>query len=216
MQIWMPGPGFRVTPVLILINAFMFLVLAISNFSLSTFSVQSGITLGANYGPLVLDGQWWRLLSSLFLHWSLMHLLFNMVSLLFLGRIIEPLIGHATFLTVYLITGICSGLASLYFNQNVVSAGASGAVFGLFGIFVSLLMSNLVRKDVRIQWLKSIGAILAINLAMGLFLPVDNAAHMGGLVSGVVIGLLLLPLIRVNMVKAARARAQLNQVTQDD
>lgn len=208
MQMWMVGPGFKVTPALMVMNLFMFLVLAISNLSLSNFSVQSGITLGANYGPMVLDGQWWRLVSSLFLHWSLMHLVFNTVSLLFLGRMIEPLIGHTTFLTVYLITGICSGLASLYFNQNVVSAGASGAIFGLFGVFVSLLMSNLVRKDVRIQWLKSIGAILAINLVMGLFLPVDNAAHIGGLASGVVIGLALLPLIKSNMMKAAQARVQ--------
>ena len=66
----------------------------------------------------------------------------------------------------------------------------------LFGIFVAVLLSNIVRPDLRKEWLKSIGAVLAINLGLGLFLPIDNSAHLGGLACGVLMGLLLLPWMR--------------------
>ena len=128
-----------------------------------------------------------------------MHLIFNSVSTLFLGRFLEPLLGHVAFIVVFLVTGLCASMASYVFNKEVYSAGASGAVFGLFGLFIVLVLSNLVRPEVRNEWLKSIGVILAINLGMGLVLPVDNAAHLGGLASGLVAGVIALPLIRARL-----------------
>jgi len=100
------------------------------------------------------------------------------------------------FTIVYLTTGICGSLASYWFNKGVLSAGASGAIFGLFGVFIALLLSNMIEAKKRAELLKSVGVILVINLGLGLILPVDNAAHIGGLLSGTIIGTLLLPLMR--------------------
>jgi len=189
-------PGFRVTPALLILNLLMFLVVAAVNGNFSQFSPQSLLMLGANYSNFVDQGQWWRFLTSMFLHLSLTHLVFNSASLFVLGRFIEPLLGSTVFLLVYLVCGLTGSLASYLFNPGVLSAGASGAIFGLFGIFLAVLLSNIVRPDLRKEWLKSVGAVLAINLGLGLFLPIDNSAHLGGLASGVVLGLILLPWMR--------------------
>jgi rhomboid protease GluP len=196
MKLWTPGPGFVVSPILAAVNVIIFLVLAGMNLSFSDFSIQSIYWLGANYSPWVEAGQWWRFVSSMFLHFGIMHLLFNSVSLLYLGRILEPNIGSIPFTIIYFVTGIAGSFASFTFNKDVYSAGASGAIFGLFGVFLAVLLSNIIRKDIRDEWLKSIGAILVINLGMGLLLPVDNAAHLGGLISGVVIGFAIVPMIK--------------------
>jgi rhomboid protease GluP len=196
MLLWTPGPGFKVSPTLALINLIIFLILCVVNLSFSQFSSQSLLLLGANFHPLVEQGQWWRLLSSVFLHLSIAHLVFNCISLLFLGRLLEPILGYGKFLLVYLTTGILAGLASFWFNDHVISAGASGAIFGLFGIFITLLLSNIFPPRLRNYWLKSIGGILVLNLAMGLFLPIDNAAHIGGLISGILAGFFILPTIK--------------------
>lgn len=196
MQLWTPGPGFKVSPVISGINILVFIVLAAWNLSLTQYSPASLYWLGANFASWVEQGQWWRFLTSMFLHFGIMHLLFNTVSLLFLGRILEPMLGHVPFALVYLITGITGSAASYLFNDAVVSAGASGAIFGLFGVFIAVLLTNIMRKEVRDEWLKSVGGILAINLGMGLFLPVDNAAHLGGLISGFILGVLMIPFIK--------------------
>lgn len=196
MLLWTPGPNFKVSPIIFYINLFVFLGLCLANFSIVQFSTRSVLAFGANFAPLVENGEWWRFFTSLFLHLSIPHLLFNSISLLFLGRFIEPLLGSVVFLVVYLATGLCASFASFSFNDNVISAGASGAIFGLFGVFIALLLSKMVRPDLRKQLLQNVAGILALNLGMGLFLPVDNAAHIGGLVSGTVLGFALLPFIR--------------------
>lgn len=196
MNLLMPTKGYKISPLLVLLYGLVFIAMAIMNLSFSQYSVESLYWLGANFSPWVDQGQWWRLGSSIFVHFGLMHLLFNSVSTLFLGRFLEPLLGHTVFLLVFIAMGVCASLTSYVFNKEVFSAGASGAIFGLFGIFIVLMMSNLVKPQVRNEWLKSIGMILAINLGMGLILPVDNAAHLGGLASGLIAGILVMPLIR--------------------
>lgn len=196
MLLWTPGPGFKISPGIAMINLIVFLALCIVNLSFTEFSGRSLLYFGANFHPLVIEGQWWRFVTSLFLHLGPMHLLFNSISLLYLGRLLEPLLGHMVFTVAYLVTGILASFSSFWFNDNVISAGASGAIFGLFGIFIALLLSNLIAKRVRDEWLKSIGGILVLNLMLGLVLPVDNAAHIGGLLSGIGIGFALIPYIR--------------------
>jgi rhomboid protease GluP len=196
MKLWTAGPGFIISPILAACNIILFIILAGMNLSVTDFSYQSLYWLGANYSPWVDDGQWWRFVSSMFMHFGIMHLLFNTVSLLYLGRLLEPKIGSLPFTIIYFVTGIAGSFASYTFNKGVFSAGASGAIFGLFGLFIAILLSNIIRKDIRDQWLKSIGVIVIINLGMGLLLPVDNAAHLGGLISGIVIGFAVVPLIK--------------------
>ena len=183
--------GYRVTPILLIANCLVFITLVIASQSFSMFHPITLLKFGANYSGLIDQGQVWRFLSSVFLHLSVTHLLFNSVSLVILGRFIEPLLGTTAFLAVYLLAGIAGSAASYVFNPGVLSAGASGAIFGLFGVFIAILLGKMIRPDVRNAWAKNIATILILNLAMGLILPVDNAAHIGGLVSGIVLGLLL-------------------------
>lgn len=190
------GKLLLVSPSLVAINCIIFLLLAAANLSFSSFSPQSLYYLGVNFSPWVEQGQWWRLLSSVFLHFGLMHLAFNSISTLFLGRLLEDFVGRRIFLLVYLLTGIAGSLASFNFNKEVFSAGASGAVFGILGLFITILLANVLPKDVRNRWLKDIGVLLVINAAIGFFAPVDNAAHIGGLIAGALLGVVLLPLMK--------------------
>lgn len=207
-------PLFFISPLLIGLNVLVFVAFSAMNLSFTQYSGESLYLFGANYSPWVEQGQWWRFLTSMFLHFGLTHLAFNCISLMFLGRIIEPLLGKVGFLIVYLTTGVAGSFASYVFNKEVFSAGASGAIFGLFGVFIAVLLGNLMPKATRDAWLKSVGAILAINLALGLLLPVDNAAHLGGLFSGFILGVTLIPLMKKRL--RAIALSRLNSEILDD
>jgi rhomboid protease GluP len=143
---------------------------------------------GANYRPYTLDGQWWRLLTCCFVHIGAFHLLLNMYALLMIGLHLEPLLGRWRMFALYGITGVFASLTSLWWHDNTVSAGASGAIFGLYGVFLALLFTDLFHKDVRQNLLQSIGIFVVYNLINGLKGGVDNAAHIGGLVSGLAMG----------------------------
>src|SRR6202011_2677222 len=92
------------------------------------------IKWGADYGPRTTAGEWWRLGSSMFLHLGIIHIAFNMVVLWDIGRFTERLLGNAGFLIVYVLSGLFGSLASVLINPHIPSAGASGAVFGLYGV----------------------------------------------------------------------------------
>jgi rhomboid protease GluP len=152
------------------------------------------IRLGANYGPLVRHGEWWRLVTSTFMHAGTYHLLLNIGCLLSLGPVVERMLGKWMFCLSYLVTGIAAGLVSLAVHPNTPSVGASGAIFGLAGILIAY----------RVLWRVSFGVFrisasflalaifIAANLFLGAVLPfVDNAAHLGGLLSGLLLGFLI-------------------------
>jgi rhomboid protease GluP len=119
-----------------------------------------------------------------------------MYALLMVGLQLEPLLGSTRVIALYVITGIFASVASLWWHDNTVSAGASGAIFGLYGVFLALLTTDLLHKEVRQQLLSSIGVFVVYNLIYGLKGGVDNAAHIGGLLSGVVMGFALYPALR--------------------
>ena len=200
----MPTRGYIASPIIVAVNVIIFLMLVAMNFSLSNFSDASLYYFGANFPHWVNHGQWWRFLTSMFVHFNLMHLLFNCASILFVGRYLEPLLGTRLFTLVYFATGICGSFASYMLNTNALSAGASGAIFGLFGVFLAILLSNLVFGSQRDEWLKTIGGIIVLNLLMGLVLPYDNAAHIGGLISGVILGFLAIPHIKRRLHRPVR------------
>jgi membrane associated rhomboid family serine protease len=152
---------------------------------------------GANFKPVTTNGAWWRLLTSTFLHDGLMHLLANMVGLLFVGIFLEPLLGKTKYAIVYLTTGILASVASLYFHKPTVSIGASGAIFGLYGVFLALLLTKVFPKDFSKAFLTSTLIFIGYNLLMGFAgAGIDNAAHIGGLASGFIIGLILYPQLK--------------------
>ncbi|MEL7005881.1 MAG: rhomboid family intramembrane serine protease, partial [Bacteroidota bacterium] len=146
---------------------------------------------GANFAPLTLGHDWWRLITSMFVHYGIFHLLVNMFSLYQIGRKLEKDIGAAGLLFVYFTTGLLGGLLSLYWNLFVFSAGASGAIFGLFGFEVA---SELIRNKDDLKRIRFILINFFIYISVIFFLgtqfPFDNAAHLGGLVFGVVIAFL--------------------------
>ena len=140
--------------------------------------------LGANYGPLVTNGQAYRLFTHMFLHLSLVHILCNMYSLYILGSQIETFLGKAKFLFIYFISGLCGGLASCLLNGNVPSVGASGAIFGLMGAM--LYFCYYYRTYLGEALKRQIIPVIALNLILGFMLSgIDNYAHIGGLVAGI-------------------------------
>jgi rhomboid protease GluP len=149
------------------------------------------IKWGANYLHLTASGEWWRLLTCVFVHIGIIHLVFNMYALFMIGTYLEPMLGKTRFIIAYLCTGIFASLASLWWHDSPVpSAGASGAIFGMYGVFLALLSTSLIPSQTRKALLQSIGVFVVYNLLYGMKAGVDNAAHIGGLLSGAVIGYL--------------------------
>lgn len=157
-------------------------------------SGQDLVRWGANFGPLTLSGQWWRLLTCVFIHGGFLHIAFNMWCLWSLGSIAEPLYGHETFLALYLITGVASSVASVAWNPGVLSVGASGALFGVAGALIaSFYVGRLSLPHLNVQ-----GTLVSLVIFAGYSLlggaksqAIDNAAHVGGLVSGLILGALI-------------------------
>jgi rhomboid protease GluP len=152
------------------------------------------IKLGAKYSPLIVSGQYWRLFTAMFLHIGLMHLAFNAYALVIIGTDMERLFGVGRFLAIYLLSGLFGSLASYAFSPSL-SAGASGAIFGLIGalgIYFAVYRERLGRWG-RAR-LGNIVFLIAINLFFGFINPgIDNYGHVGGLLSGIGLGWALLP-----------------------
>ncbi|MEO6730219.1 MAG: rhomboid family intramembrane serine protease [Ferruginibacter sp.] len=184
------GSNLYVTYAIMAINVLVFVLMAINGAGIFEANGYVHIKWGSNFSPLTLSGDWWRLITSTFIHFGIIHLAMNMYCLYTVGVYLEPMLGKARYITAYLCTGLLASLISLWWHTDTVnSAGASGAVFGLYGLFFALLVSNLIPKAVRMALLKSIGIFIVFNLAYGMKSGVDNAAHVGGLVSGFIIGL---------------------------
>jgi membrane associated rhomboid family serine protease/cytochrome c-type biogenesis protein CcmH/NrfG len=200
-QIVLPAPWVRrrestitLTQVLLGANVAVFVAMALAGSSFEEFSGQILVHFGANFGPLTLSGQWWRLATYMFLHGGVMHIAFNMWCLWDLGALCESLYGRWTFAAIYLITGVGGGVASLGWNPNVLSVGASGAIFGLAGALVaSLYLGEFsLPRAVTSGPLRSLLFFIGFNVVLGNFLGgIDNACHIGGLVSGAILGALI-------------------------
>lgn len=150
-------------------------------------SSENSLTLllfGANYGPLVDDGQYYRLITCIFLHIGIIHLACNMYSLYIIGKEIEGLFGKIKYIIIFLLSGICGSILALAFTPDTISAGASGAIFGLLGAL--LYFGYHYRTYLGAAIRSSVIPVIVINLIIGFMTPgISNAAHIGGLVGGV-------------------------------
>jgi membrane associated rhomboid family serine protease len=147
------------------------------------FAVQSSERAYADlvlYGPLVGDGEWWRLLSSGFLHTRLFHVGLNLLALYWLGRMIEPALGHARFVAIYLVSLLTGSLGVLLLDPTSPTLGASGAVYGLLGAAI------VMARNRNIDLIQSgLLPILGLNLAFTFFIPgISIGGHLGGLAGG--------------------------------
>jgi rhomboid protease GluP len=149
-------------------------------------SAASMVALGGNFGPLTTGGEAWRLMTAMFLHYGPLHLGMNMACLWQI-RVVERMLGHAEFLALYLAAGLVGGLVSVATHPEAVSAGASGAVFGMFGAFTAGMVVRRRQIDPA-AWqgtMKNLGTFFALNLVLGLSQrAIDLGAHLGGLAAG--------------------------------
>lgn len=190
-------PRLRITPLLLFANILVFGAMLLSGAGL--WHAQNGVQLawGANFGPATQDGEWWRLGSAMFLHFGLLHLGFNMWALWDAGQWVERMVGHTRFLLIYFAAGLAGNLMSLVMHQGLaVSGGASGAIFGIYGALLSYLWlerSRLQPGEFRWLFWAAIG-FSAATIGFGVMVSgIDNAAHIGGLFAGILMGVLLKP-----------------------
>jgi rhomboid protease GluP len=184
-----------VTQAIFGINVAVFIAMALAGVSmLDNPSGQDLVHWGANFGPLTVSGQWWRLLTCVFVHGGLLHIAFNMWCLWDLGRLAESVYGHWTFAVVYLIAGLSASLTSVIWNPVVLSVGASGAIFGIAGALIAsfyLGEFSMPRAEMT-GMLRSVVVFVGYNLFFGAVIArTDNAAHVGGLLMGLLLGALI-------------------------
>ena len=187
-------PRVFVTWVLIAINLAVFVLMVIRGVGLMDPSIDSLLKWGADFGPLTTHGQWWRMLTSTFVHVGILHIAMNMYILLVSGPFVERLYGNVGFAVLYLLSGLGGSLVSLAWHPMLVSAGASGAIFGVYGgLLAFLLMQRDSIEPGRVgKILTNAVVFIAYNLAYGAGKSnIDMGAHLGGIAAGFVVGCVL-------------------------
>ncbi|MFP4321720.1 MAG: rhomboid family intramembrane serine protease [Anaerolineales bacterium] len=196
----------QVDPILTYIIIGLLVAIHVYVQTLSQPELMSFYTTYGNFSQRVIDGEYYRLFTSMFLHAGLTHLAFNCLALYIFGRNIEGVFGHVPFLVIYLLGGLVGSVASLVFTQGN-SIGASGAVFAVFGALVAYFYRNkAVYGQSANEQLRQLAVLAGINLVIGFLsnIPgsparIDNAAHIGGAVGGLALAWFLTPLFRVRM-----------------
>ncbi|KOA19382.1 rhomboid protease GluP [Clostridium homopropionicum DSM 5847] len=179
-----------ITSILILTNIIMFLLTAYLSGSIFESNTSVLLYLGAKENTLIGNGEYYRLISAMFLHGGIVHIGFNMYALYFLGTMVERAFGKLKFILIYFIGGISSSLASYFFSQ-AVSVGASGAIFALLG---AILIYNLkMGYKANKAMIGNIVSVIFTNIVIGFILPnIDNFGHLGGLAAGLIVTLLII------------------------
>lgn len=179
------------------ILAITILVFILQNASVYFFQTDYPIAFGAKINAAISAGQYWRLITPIFLHGSLMHIAFNMYALYIIGRGIEMYYGHFEYVLLYFLSGIGGTLFSYYLSQNA-SVGASGAIFGLIAADAILLYKNkeILGPGAKNMLQRSI-MIIVINLLIGLSPGIDNWGHIGGMMIGIVFAWFAGPMVGI-------------------
>jgi rhomboid protease GluP len=185
------SPKTPVTYGLVALNVLVYLAAVLGTHHWLNFDSRLLISLGSNYGPYTADGEWWRLLTSMFLHAGLFHLVFNMWALASFGPAVERLFGSVSYAAIYFLAGLVGGLASISWRPDIDSVGASGAIFGILGALIAVAL--LQRKTIPFNILRPLRNSSLIFTGYALLsgfgnAGIDNAAHIGGLSAGFLIG----------------------------
>ena len=183
-----------VTNILIGINVAVYLILAFLSRSVD-IDPNVLLTAGAQYGPLVAQGEYWRIFTAMFLHFNIFHIGLNMLSLFFIGTAVEVFYGKWRYLVIYLVSGIVGGIATQILTPNALAAGASGAIFGVFGALGVFYLFNrralgAYGQGAIMNWVFWLGLNLVFgfsNTGIGIW------DHIGGLVAGMAIAAILMP-----------------------
>jgi len=184
--------GFPATCCLIVLNVLVFLAAYLHAGSLSgeEFTLTL-LHLGADFNPYTLGGEWYRVFTAMFLHGSLLHLVVNMYGLFSVGGELEPAVGTWKFLVIYVVSGVASSLASLYWGLFTVSVGASGAIFGVFGFLLMVNISDAKKEGASITpVIFNFVLFTLVNLYFTTVFRVDIAGHIGGFIMGCLLGII--------------------------
>jgi len=182
-EVWSRRPVF--TYIFLGINILIFLLMSLAGGSMNEPTL---LGFGAKQNSAIDNGQWWRFITPIFIHIGLIHLFFNSYALWMVGPQVEKLYGPARFVLLYVGTGVAGVAASYFYNPGVPSAGASGAIFGLFGVL--LVFGLRYRNSIPPFFKRAVGTgvlpVIIINLIIGFTMSqfIDNSAHLGGLLAG--------------------------------
>lgn len=191
-----------VTTLLVAINVIVYLILAIMGGSIINIPDNVLVQFGAQTGQTIVAGQYWRIITAMFIHFSILHIALNMLSLFLVGRAVEVMYGKWRYLAIYMLSGIIGGIVTFFFTQLPtlssevnIAAGASGAIFGVFGAIGIFFIVN--RRALGAYGNGAIGQWifwLGLNLIWGFSTPgIGILDHIGGLVAGLVLGLIFMP-----------------------
>ncbi|MEP6604732.1 MAG: rhomboid family intramembrane serine protease, partial [Nitrosospira sp.] len=203
-------PRVPVTQLLVILNLLVFIAMLAGGADLWHSSNSVQLAWGANFGPATQDGEWWRLGSAMFLHFGAVHLTLNLWALWDGGQLVERMYGHARFAGIYFVSGLTGNLLSLVAHKGLaISGGASGAIFGIYGallIFLWRERRNLHPEEFRWFFWGAAG-FAAASLFLGLLITgIDNAAHIGGLLTGMLGGIIFARPINVGSPVTHRKR----------
>ncbi|MBV8977627.1 MAG: rhomboid family intramembrane serine protease [Alphaproteobacteria bacterium] len=189
---FVPRRQFWGLPLLLDVNILVYVAMVASGLGVMEFDVRDLVDWGANFRPALEGWGWLRLLTSTFVHGGLIHIAMNMYGLLIAGVLIAPAARNARLILCYLICGAAGSAASAFMHAEVVSVGASGAIFGLFGMLFALLMLGDGRfRAQRKSLLSNAAFVIALNLGLSFAIPgIDASAHIGGLIAGFFLGVL--------------------------
>ncbi|MFC4307920.1 rhomboid family intramembrane serine protease [Steroidobacter flavus] len=185
------APRAWATPALVVTNVLVFIACIVAGAGTWALDPQALTRWGSNAGLLVMSGDWYRLFTAMFLHGDLLHLSLNMWALWSIGRLVERLYGTWTFVFIYVVSGVFAGLASIAWNPYQNSVGASGAIFALLGaliVFISKASTRVPKQMVRAHGLTALVFISYSGVVGVLSDKIDNAAHIGGLICGGLLG----------------------------
>ncbi len=199
-RFWMSQNPRFATNIIIGLNVLVYLVLALMSQNIVDIGQDALVNMGGQVGFLVAAGQYWRIFTAMFLHFSIAHIAINMLSLYFVGSAVEIFYGKWRYLLIYLLTGLAGGIVSyLLLPPNVLSAGASGAIAGIFGalgafFFINRRALGATGNAMLSQW----GFWLLINVGFDFSFSgsIGWQDHLGGLAAGLILGLILLPPLR--------------------
>lgn len=193
----------KATAILLLLNITIFLAMIFYGLNIVSPTPKELLEIGGNRRFEILNGEYWRLFTSIFIHGGLLHLFMNLIGLALGSSFLEKVLGPIKLIVIYIICGLLASLSSIYWHENTVSVGASGAIFGLYGLILAFTVFKIYPNYMRGMTWMLLGLYAGVSLLFGLFGGIDNAAHFGGLISGFVIGGILILINKQQLKKNA-------------
>ena len=176
--------------ILIALNLVVFIFTLFFGVDAISPSAQELLEVGGNRRANIANGEYWRLLTSVFIHGGISHLVMNLFGIFLAGMFLEEKLGRKNMILYFLIAGVAGSITSILWHDNTVSVGASGAIFGYFGLLLAFNIFKIIPKDQQSIIWNILIFYGGISLLFGMFDGIDNAAHFGGLLMGFILGAL--------------------------